>query len=590
MCGPCATRPREPCQAGDRAALSGLFCVPQSACTSMLRNFLQKTTVRKEFFQMYKALYRKWRPMTFDDVISQQHITDTLKNQIKSGKTAHAYLFTGSRGTGKTTCARILAKAVNCPNQTDGKPCLECDICRDAENGSLTDIVEIDAASNNGVDDIRDLRDGAVYTPERCSYKVYIIDEVHMLSTSAFNALLKIMEEPPAYIMFILATTEIHKVPATIASRCQRYDFRRIRPHDIASRLEYIAGQEELNLTPDGASLIAKLADGGMRDAVSLLDQCSVCSEVINAETVSNSAGIAGREYLYDILDSLAGKDIAKALAVTGNLYDMSKDLTRLCEELITQLRNIMLIQVSPQTASNLIVCMPEEMEKLTALAGKSSAEEIMYQLSAFQKCRENMARVMNRRVEFEMTLIKLCGNKNNSPESIDNSEIYDKIKQLENKLSSVSAGNYPTAPSGQPRPPEVLTANSPVHDAEPVANVDIKSLKQEDMTPCSRWDEIVEELKIVKPDLAGALDGSYALTAGNVIFITAVNRFFIEIFKKHKDNAIALGNTINKILGNRYVIKARCETSIEKQKSMAEMIIQKAKEYSIETAVDNNQ
>lgn len=590
MCGPCATRPREPCQAGDRAALSGLFCVPQQACTSMLRNFLQKTTVRKEFFQMYKALYRKWRPMTFDDVISQQHITDTLKNQIKSGKTAHAYLFTGSRGTGKTTCARILAKAVNCPNQTDGRPCLECDICRDAENGSLTDIVEIDAASNNGVDDIRDLRDGAVYTPERCSYKVYIIDEVHMLSTSAFNALLKIMEEPPAYIMFILATTEIHKVPATIASRCQRYDFRRIRPQDIASRLEYIAGQEELNLTPDGASLIAKLADGGMRDAVSLLDQCSVCAEVINAETVSNSAGIAGREYLYEILDAIAGKDIAAALSVTGKLYDMSKDLTRLCEELITQLRNIMLIQVSPQTASNLIVCMPEEMEKLTALAGQSAPEEIMYQLSALQKCRENMSHVMNRRVEFEMTLIKLCGIKNNSPESIDNSEIYDKIKQLENKLSSVSAGNYSQTAPPQNRPPEILTANSPVHDAEPVANVDIKALKQEDMMPCSRWEEIVEELKSVKPDLAGALDGSYALTAGNVIFITAVNRFFIEIFKKNKENAIALGNTINKILGNRYVIKARCETSIEKQKSMAEMIIQKAKECSIETAVDNNQ
>lgn len=539
---------------------------------------------------MYKALYRKWRPMTFDDVISQQHITDTLKNQIKSGKTAHAYLFTGSRGTGKTTCARILAKAVNCPNQKDGRPCLECDICREAENGSLTDIVEIDAASNNGVDDIRDLRDGALYTPERCSYKIYIIDEVHMLSTSAFNALLKIMEEPPAYIIFILATTEIHKVPATIASRCQRYDFRRIRPQDIATRLEYIAQQEELNLTHDGASLIAKLADGGMRDAVSLLDQCSVCAEVINAETVSNSAGIAGREYLYEILDAISEKNTSKALSVTGNLYDMSKDLTRLCEELITQLRNIMLIQVSPKTASNLIVCMPEELEKLNSLAGHSTTEEVMYQLSALQKCRENMSRVMNRRVEFEMTLIKLCGNKNNSPETIDNSEIYDKIKQLENKINSVSAGNYSLPTPANQKTTEVLTANNPVHDSEPIANVDIKSLKQEDMTPCSRWNEIVDELKNVKPDLAGALDESYAVTAGNVIFITAVNRFFIDIFKKHKENAIILGNTINKILGSRYVIKARCETSIEKQKSMAEMIIQKAKEYSIETAVDNNQ
>ena len=221
---------------------------------------------------MYKALYRKWRPLTFDDVISQQHITDTLKNQIKNDKTAHAYLFTGSRGTGKTTCARILAKAVNCPNMKDGSPCLECDICRDADEGALTDIIEIDAASNNGVGDIRDLRDGAIYSPERCRYKVYIIDEVHMLSIQAFNALLKIMEEPPEYVKFILATTEIQKVPATITSRCQRYDFRRIKQKDIAARLLYIASQEEIDLTEDGADMIAKIADGGMRDAVSLLD------------------------------------------------------------------------------------------------------------------------------------------------------------------------------------------------------------------------------------------------------------------------------------------------------------------------------
>ena len=484
--------------------------------------------------------------------------------------------------------SNILAKAVNCPNQKDGKPCLLCDICQDADNGSLTDIIEIDAASNNGVDDIRDLRDGAVYTPERCSYKIYIIDEVHMLSTSAFNALLKIMEEPPAYVIFILATTEIHKVPATIASRCQRYDFRRIRPHDIAERLLYIAGQEDMNLTEDGASLIAKLADGGMRDAVSLLDQCSVCADVIDAETVSNTAGIAGREYLYEILHALSEKDTGKALSVTGNLYDMSKDLTRLCEELITQLRNVMLIQVSPQTAENLIVCMPDELDKLKSLAGKSTTEEVMYQLSVLQQCRENMSRVMNRRVEFEMTLIKLCGNKNNSPETIDNSEIYDKIKQLENKLASVSIGN--TIPAPQPVKSEVLTADSPVRDSEPVANVNIKTLKPEDMIPLSQWNEVIEELQRVKPDLAGVLAGSSAMTAGNVIFIDAVNRMFITLFRNKKDNAIVLGNTINKITGQRYTIRAKCSTTIEQQKNMAEMLLQKANELHIETVVDNNQ
>ena len=269
---------------------------------------------------MYKALYRKWRPLTFDDVISQEYTTEALKNQIISGKTAHAYLFTGSRGTGKTTCARILAKAVNCRNMKDGNPCLECDICRDADSGALTDIVEIDAASNNGVDNIRDLRDAAVYTPERGAYKIYIIDEVHMLSQGAFNALLKIMEEPPPYVKFILATTEIHKVPATIVSRCQRYDFRRIKAEDIAKRISYIAQQEELNLTEDGAAMIAKLADGGMRDAVSLLDQCSVCAEVINAEAVSTAAGIAGRDYLYDMLEAISDSDAPKALGVTATL------------------------------------------------------------------------------------------------------------------------------------------------------------------------------------------------------------------------------------------------------------------------------
>ena len=260
----------------------------------------------------------------------------------------------------------------------DGNPCLECDICRDADTDALTDIIEIDAASNNGVDDIRDLRDGTVYTPERGKYKVYIIDEVHMLSASAFNALLKIMEEPPEYVKFILATTEIHKVPATITSRCQRYDFRRIKPEDIASRLKYIASQENIDLTEDGAALIAKLADGGMRDAVSLLDQCSAVAEQVDADAVSRTAGIAGRDYLSQMLDAISGKDIAECLSITGSLYDMSKDLTRLCEELVAQLRNIMLLKASPDTAEKLIVCMPDELSRLRELADKNDLPVIM--------------------------------------------------------------------------------------------------------------------------------------------------------------------------------------------------------------------
>lgn len=546
---------------------------------------LTKLLKKRRKTAVYEALYRKWRPLTFDDVISQQHITDTLKNQIVSGKTAHAYLFTGSRGTGKTTCARILAKAVNCRNMHDGNPCLQCDICRDADSGALTDIVEIDAASNNGVDDIRDLRDGAVYTPERGAYKIYIIDEVHMLSVSAFNALLKIMEEPPPYVKFILATTEIHKVPATIASRCQRYDFHRIKAEDIAQRLLYIASKENISLTPDGASLIARLADGGMRDAVSLLDQCSACAETVDTEAVSNTAGIAGRDYLYDILDCISEGNTAGAIAVTGSLYDMSKDLTRLCEELIVQLRNVMMLKVSPQTAEQLIICMPQELERLKKMAESTDLDTVMHRLSLLQDCRERMAKVMNKRVEFEMALIRLCGNSGNTAQALDKSEIYDKIKQLENKiLSGAIAAPAAGRQTGQP----VLTAKSPAMDAEPAPSVDIKKLRPEDLVPCKRWNEILEEFKNVNPSVAGSLDDSEAASAGNVMFITAKNRFFVTLFK-NKENAVSLGETIYRVLGQRYTLRVKCATSENQQKSLAEQMVKKAIDSSIETAVEDN-
>ena len=538
---------------------------------------------------MYKALYRKWRPMTFDDVISQQQTTETLKNQIISGKTAHAYLFTGSRGTGKTTCARILAKAVNCRHMKNGNPCLECDICRDADSGALTDIVEIDAASNNGVDNIRDLRDGAVYTPERSEYKIYIIDEVHMLSTGAFNALLKIMEEPPPYVKFILATTEIHKVPATIVSRCQRYDFRRIKPADIAERLKYIASQEELDLTDGGAAMIAKLADGGMRDAVSLLDRCSVGDVQINEKTVSDAAGLAGQEYLFSLLEAFSAHDVASALSVTASLYDMSKDIGRLCEELISQLRNIMLLKVSPQSAENLVICSAEDMQKLVSIAENTALDDVMNRISILQDCSDHLARAVNKRVEFEMAVIKLCGNVNKTAETIDNSEIYDKIKQLEDKIRNAPVQVQQTQNNVQPAPErhEVLTASSPSADADPVPSVDISKLRQEDLVPCTRWEEVLEEFAKVNPSVAGSLDGSIAATAGNYIFITSQNRFFITLFKV-RENALSLGETIAKVLGQKYIIRAKCSTTMAQQRNMAEMLIKKAIDSSIETAVDN--
>lgn len=537
---------------------------------------------------MYKALYRKWRPLTFDDVISQQHITETLKNQLKNDKTAHAYLFTGSRGTGKTTCARILAKAVNCPNMKNGSPCLECDICREADEGSLTDIIEIDAASNNGVEDIRELRDGAVYSPERCRYKIYIIDEVHMLSASAFNALLKIMEEPPEYVKFILATTEIHKVPATVASRCQRYDFRRIRQKDIAARLLYIAEKENLSLSGDGAALIAKIADGGMRDAVSLLDQCSVCAEEITAETVSQTAGIAGRDFLYDILDAVFSSDAPKALEITSKLYDMSKDLTRLCEELILQLRNIMLMIASPAAAADIITAMPDELERLKKIADISDLDTVMSRLAQLQSCRERMGRVMNKRVEFEMTLIKLCGSipeTSTGTSSADITGLLEKIKMLENRLN-----NAPAAAGNVSQQREVLTATSPAAENEPQPNVrvDIKTINEDELTPCTRWNEIMEEFRRINPAVAGSLDGSYASSKGNVMCIFTPNRFFISLFKSSKENAISLSKAIFNVLGQKYRISARCTATVEETQSMAEQLVKKAINSKIETSVDN--
>ncbi len=527
---------------------------------------------------MYKALYRKWRPLTFDDVISQKHITDTLKNQVINNKTAHAYLFTGSRGTGKTTCARILAKAVNCKFVSEGNPCLECDICHDADNSTLPDIVEIDAASNNGVEDIRELRDAAVYTPERGNYKVYIIDEVHMLSASAFNALLKIMEEPPDYVKFILATTEIHKVPATIVSRCQRYDFRRIKTEDIAKRLIYIAERENINLTKDGAFLIARLADGGMRDAISLLDQCSVCADVITPESVSDAAGIAGRDYLYDIIEAFSEKNISGVLDIINTLYSKSKDLTRLCEELIIQMRNLMLIRVSPDSADNLITGLPDELERLKKISQKFETERIMSLIDILQECYVKMSKVLNKRIELEMTAIRLCrDNPAAIPVQSDNTEVLEKIHNLESRIQNFSV----------PKDSDIV--DNPIKNQaveEPKPNIDLKNLKLEEIPKFEKWDSVIEELKKANPAVAGSLYDSYAQIAGNVLFITAENRWFVDLFK-NKETVLFIGETIKRVTGQRYALRVRCLTTKEQQKSMAESLIEKAINSGIETAVE---
>lgn len=356
---------------------------------------------------MYRALYRKWRPQRFEDVVAQRGIVTALRNQVASGRVGHAYLFTGVRGTGKTTCAKIFAKAVNCLHPKDGDPCGECEICKGIDNGSILDVVEMDAASNNGVDDIRDLRDETAYTPSACHYKVYIIDEVHMLSTAAFNALLKTLEEPPAHVIFILATTEIQKVPATILSRCQRYDFTRIGPEDIAQRVEYIAGQEGLELTTDGAELISRLADGAMRDALSILDTCAGVTAKIDADVVRRMAGVTDQSYLFRISDALEAQDGAAALAQLAALRQQSVDVKRLTEELIAHYRALMLAAL-PAGQSLLSGVSPEEEAQYLEKGPQLGQREAVRAIRTLGNALEHMTRGSDQRIELELALFTL--------------------------------------------------------------------------------------------------------------------------------------------------------------------------------------
>lgn len=544
---------------------------------------------------MYQALYRKYRPLSFDDVVSQPQVTRTLKNQLVNGKTAHAYLFTGSRGTGKTTCARILAKAMNCLHPVDGNPCLECEICRDADAGALGDIIEIDAASNSSVEDIRDLREGTVYTPERCKYKVYIIDEVHMLSPSAFNALLKIMEEPPPHVKFILATTEVHKVLPTILSRCQRFNFRRILPEDIRDRLLYVAEKEHISLDNDAAELIAKTADGGMRDALSLLDQCVAFSDRITAEVVANAAGIAGRDYLFGIVEAVIDHNAAKAVTIVKELHELSKDMQKLCDELIAQFRNIMIAKTVPGS-TDALVCMPSEIEMIKKFADSMILEEIFTTLDILQKSNERLARVSAKRVEIEMCLIKLCSVQTyQTGTAIDNSEIYAKIDMLEKKLAAAPAsaaadrapvqGSYPRygASGTSAESPKAAIQQASAADQQVS---DFKKLNPADFKPVEQWAEILEEFTALCPSGSGALIGSYALENQGYMLVYSENSFFMNVLR-NKDNANKLREAVMKITGRSYQIRAKCTAKKETSESPVEALLKKAKDNGIPTESD---
>ena len=357
---------------------------------------------------MYQALYRKWRPRTFDDVVGQAHITDTLKRQVDGGRLSHAYLFTGTRGTGKTTCAKILARAVNCEQPVQGNPCNCCPSCLGIEGGSILDVLELDAASNNGVDQVRALRDEAVYTPAAVRKRVYIVDEVHMLSTPAFNALLKILEEPPEHLMFILATTELHKVPATIKSRCQQFAFKRILPGDIAGRLSHVAEKENLELTGEGASLLARLADGGLRDALSLLDQCSGGGGIIDEQRVLDTLGLAGNVETARLMEQIADGDTAAALETLGRLYAAGKDVGSVLGELSGLTRDLLLRRTAPQGAAGLLTGGFDE-STMRALGERFSAPRLMQMLSLLQRTAGELNQSPNRRTDAELCLVRLC-------------------------------------------------------------------------------------------------------------------------------------------------------------------------------------
>lgn len=459
----------------------------------------------------YQALYRKYRPQTFDDVVGQYSVTQTLKNQIMNGRLSHAYLFTGTRGTGKTTCAKILSKAVNCLDPVDGNPCNRCSACRSIDSGACIDVLEIDAASNNGVDNVRTLRDDAVYLPAEVKKRVYIIDEVHMLSMSAFNALLKIIEEPPDHLLFILATTELHKVPATILSRCQRFSFRRILPEDIVERLNYIAYREHIDLEPEASAFLARLADGGLRDAVSLLDQCaSAAASTVTADEVCRILGLAGTRQTAQILRAVAAHDTAETLELFQQQYAEGKDLTAMLDELCVVSRDLLILRSIPKSGTSLIsgVCTQQELKELLPLFAPG---ELLRMTDILRNTVNGFNTSANRRIDAELCLIRLC-----EPEAeIDAQALNARITRLENKIASglITLAQRPAedeAPWEEERPPMPM-------DPPPVSEPTHEPVR--DDTPVGFWPRLVEQVRpqLRPPALAMFVAGEDAPVVGSV-------------------------------------------------------------------------
>ncbi len=414
---------------------------------------------------MYQALYRKWRPKAFADVVGQEHITETLRRQVEQGRLSHAYLFTGTRGTGKTTCAKILSKAVNCEHPVNGDPCNGCASCLGIDNGSLLDVLELDAASNNGVDHVRALRDEAIYSPARVKYRVYIVDEVHMLSTAAFNALLKILEEPPAHLIFILATTELHKVPATILSRCQRFAFKRIQPADIAGRLRYVARAEGIALEDDAAQLLARLADGALRDALSLLDQCGVSGTTVDSARVLDVLGLAGNVQTARLMEMIARRDVPAALMQLDQLYAGGKDVAALLGELSALSRDI-LIRMTAAEGGMALLSGAYDLAAMDALAGKFNPARLIYMTTQLQATLSALPLSANRRTDAELCLMRLCD------ESLcgDVTALSARLSRLEEGVMSAAQPSAPmqTAPKSERKSVDTPPWEQPAPVPEP--------------------------------------------------------------------------------------------------------------------------
>lgn len=498
---------------------------------------------------MYQVLYRKYRPKVFDDVVGQNHVTATLSGEVRENRLSHAYLFTGSRGTGKTTCARILAKAVNCLHPVDGNPCNKCEICRGIDNGSILDVIEIDAASNRGVDNIRDLRDEANFTPSEAKYRIYIIDEVHMLTIEAFNALLKTLEEPPEHVKFILATTEIHKLPATILSRCQRFDFRRISPEDISARLKLVCDAEKLTIDDDAAMLISRIADGGMRDALSLLDQCASVSQNISVKTVTDCAGLANRKYLNTLCEAIRSGDCSTALKTVDELHNASCDMERLCTEMTNYFRDL-LISKTLDKPEDLIVCTADELESIKKTSEGFTLERILRCLGVFEETAGNMRRGVNRRVEVEMALIKLCSPKLDS--NVDS--LISRISVLENKLNSLGTVTVSASSSEIKNQKEDNAKKVQPYDEK----IEEPEVKAQDVTepsadvPFEAWQDALALISERSKPLFGLLSSTTAVLRGECVGIKSDNSALGSFIKENSYRNIIL-KAIYDVTGKKY-------------------------------------